>query len=978
MDIQETVIAFWNTHNIYQLLIEQNKRLPKISIYDGPPFPTGPPHHGHMMTSAVKDTIIRYLMSTGHYVPRLLGWDMHGPNVNNKSEQYIKVWLDTLQQLGRWHDGEYRTSSPEYRESVWWVYKTLINKGHVKIEHGLSIYCPNCSLFFSDFEKYHLSQPIKEKSIYYRVRIINTDNYLLIWEMKPWTLSECCGYAINPSSRYVLVNNNIFSYDSGILTESNSDSDIVDFPTDHLLTLKAIDPLTGLSKDIVGSTSINPIKGSGIMNLSPNLNAQSFDIAKTLRLTCTFTECNISVEELSHNILDELTARDALYKIRYIDRNDSICSRCYGRTIIRPCYGGFYKVSDLKLQIENSIQSVYWEPKCSKEKMLNYLTNARDWYITRPYRPHSPHSQGIPVPLWFNDAGDCINIGSYGELNEYGATCQDGILSDFIYRDTTYRWSNWYFDNWLDSACMPYGSVQYPFRTTKMELEHTLFPCLLAVEGTDQIYGWFFSTIAISTSLFAKSAFQNIITNGLVLEDGNKMSKSRKHSNLYKMNNVSLTSVTDVIKQYGADNYRIYLMQNRLLSGIDFDYDESKITSHFTKNIQYIWNTLKPCTLTSNINIQFKPTRITNITDNWLLQTLDNYLEEYHGLMNKFKVSRALTAAIAFNTKMRKYIVFNKMRLQQNDTISASVLLRTFYYFLTTTAPFAPFISEYLYLELKPYMHGSSPSSIHLCQIPPSQWRMNKKFLMSSDLMFHIIDLVHKFTSRSSSKSRSDPLDLSKNIRTLTVYVPDVSLLRGVDGYIKEVTKCDVIYDSNLESVLNAEIIIHNHSLYTDGDRIHLSSLSMRDILLLDAVGYYRNIAGIKTYPGQYMITYTTTLDNAMAGKGIVVVGTPLSTNIDSKEIISNGQLIARKLKMFVQIQTKSKCIIYIDHAPLSQIIHTKCKVLLTNLNRYTLPIINQSIYHYRNQDTFAKLQITMYDTDLTFYLSGIEQEEGV
>jgi isoleucyl-tRNA synthetase len=965
--IETDIMSFWELNKIHQKSIDKAKRCKKTIIYDGPPFPTGPPHHGHMMTSAVKDTIIRYLMATGHYVPRLLGWDMYGPNVNSKSEEYIEEWIKVLGKLGRWVDGKgYRTSSLEFTESVWWIYKTLSTKGHIAIERGIGLYCHTCSSFCSDFERHHTMSSIQESTIYYKVKVEveveakegaeagpSIPLYLLVWEMRPWTLNATEAYVINKNAVYVRRGDLICAKDSKH-TEQQFDEVV---STDLLLSMIAEDPVSKCSIPIIHSSMVDASKGTGVMQAAPSMDEKSYDVIGSYQ-SSKMLETDLTSG--TDDIIRKLQAMNVLISIRNINRQVSVCSKCNTRLVSQPCYGPFYKVSKCRSDIIASLDQVYWEPKSSKDTIMNYALNARDWFLARS------RQVGTPVPVWFNDQGESLIIGSYAELKEYRGPGQDQggsiiDLSDIQYAGKTYKWCKWRLDNWMDSACMPYGSVGYPFKKTKMELESSLFPCLLAVEGIDQIHGWFFTTVAISSSISSRAAYINVITNGLVLgSTGQKMSKSHPQTQQY--------GVLDTIKEFGADNYRVYLMQNRLLSGINFHYDQDKIAiaASFSRNLYNAYKFIDTYTKNS-VNINFKPTRITNITDNWILQSLDDYLQKYHSHMNKFKVPQALSLSSIFLTSIRKYINYNRKRLMKDDTISITVLIRVFYYFLLTTAPFVPFISEYLYQKIRHHIHTEGAAiSIHLCQIPKTQWRMNTRFLASSDLMFQIIDLVKK--ARITTET------------TLIVYIPDISLIRGVDNYIKEVTERDIIYNSDIESVLQAEVIIQHVQIYSQEDIEQMKALSLKAILDLEFTGYYRTLKGLKTYPGQYLIKYTSSLEPSICSKGLVM-HYPSSDSVssgslvDSKELITKGQIIGRRIHTFIKVQCPNqKCIVYVAHPPLDKINSEKCRTLLTNLNRFTLPIINQSIYQYKNHSTFAHLALPVYGNEIHFYLSPIDK----
>jgi isoleucyl-tRNA synthetase len=952
--IQEHIQKFWTENKIHERSVSRNRCYPKVTIYDGPPFPTGPPHHGHMMTSAVKDTVARYLMATGHYVPRQLGWDMYGPNnpLPEKTEGHIKCWNQTLSLLGRWVEGEgYRTSCAEYRESVWWVFKSLWNKGHLRIGYGITPYCQPCDLYYSDFERYQQYCGVKEHTIYYSVPTKATElnsriKAILVWEMWPWTLMAVTGYAMGCSDYVIDQHGTLMSKHYAWTNSMFSVTPI----TGSFEGLEALNPVTDQYVPIITSSKVASNKGTGIVRLAPLMDARSRSIIDV-------GVANMVPELVTTKyIIQLLETKGMLRGHRTIERNDSACPKCNGRLITYPCHGIYYNIHDNRTAIQKTLETIYWEPKSSKERIIQYLSNANDWLVSRSTRV------GTAIPVWISKSGKCLVIGSYAELKEYGIDPElvnGQSTSTISYQGIKYQRLCYQFDNWFDSACMPYGSVGYPFRTTKMELVDSLFPCLLAIEGVDQVYGWFFTANVISNSLFGGPAFKNIITNGLVLNEGIKMSKSKPRSD----------SVQSDIEKYGADTYRVNLMQNRLLSGIDFNYDSNKINSHFTRGILGAFSLiLKYCSSVSAVvNIKFKPTRITNITDNWILQAMDDYLEQYHALMSVFKVARTLSLSATFLTHIKKYIYYNRNRLATDETISVSVIVRVYYYYLMTVAPFVPHITEYIYQELRGYGWIPDGMSIHLCQIPCKQWRINKGFLKSSDLMFRIIDLVNK-----------TPVDSTR----IRVHLHDVTIVRGVDGYIREVTGKDIVYCNGLSKVMKASIKIQDHKVFNEQDRELFENMSMEQIAEVEDKGYYRCVYGNRVYPGQYAIKHEPRINvpRNYCGCGVLIqvvdreITSPSESLIDSKDVILKGQIIGRRLNRL--IKKFGRCIVYFEHPSLTEMADERLRVLVSNINRYTLPIINQSIYQYREDcsSAFDILEIKMFAATLTFYLVSVDK----
>jgi len=795
--------------------------------------------------------------------------------------------------------------------------------------------------------------------------------------MLPWTIVGTVGYAASPTAEFVLETR----HGRNIIGLRQHEQQIA-WHWDHHQCYQAVDPYSKRTVPLIFSDQVQPNMGTGIMKLSPCMDYRSAKIIETAEGDAVLKRYYTAATALTpivdnQHVIESLRDSGVLLSTETLSRSDSACPKCRGRLITYPAHGIFFKVDEHRAAISKSLDKIYWEPKDSKQRALNYLSTARNWLITRTT---TEKSAGIPVPLWTaHSAADAITVlGSYRELEDSGLQMPPSSSNS----NSTYQWVEMYFDNWFDSACMPYGSVRFPFKTTRMELLSSLFPCLLAVEGLDQIHGWFFTTNVISATLFGSPAFQNVITNGLVLDNGTKMSKSN--------GKVGALDPINAITKYGADSYRIYLMQNRLLSGVNFNYDQNKISAggSFIRNLLAVHSGLhrylSSRTVLSGLSITFRISRITNVTDNWILQSLDDYLTEYHQLMSTFKVARALSLAGGFVGKLRKYLHFNRERLLNEDTVAASVAVRVFYYFIQTTAPFAPFVSEYIYQQLRPY-GNFVPLSVHHCHIPAKQWIVNSHFLEASDLMFRIIDLMHKCRSTAGATDH------------FQVYVYDTGLLRGIDTYIsaalegyKAGSSSSIEYRDDLSKVMRAWVEIKHTQIYSVSDRTQLESMSLIDIIQLDRRGYFCKEDGDKTYPGQYIIRYApaaaATLNGTVqVGAGVLVHcrgsndNHPDSEQLDSNDLIIRGQLIGKQIAKKLQ-EIGERCAVYISYPSLDGASgsHNKLKILLANINRYTLPIIGQRInqYHPFLGSAFAQLTISVYGCELVFYFYPVDLED--
>lgn len=940
VDTDTDIRGLWKNRDIpAQSIVKTHK---KCVIYDGPPYPTGPPHHGQMMASTTKDVIIRYLTSTGHYIPRMIGWDMHGPNVGTEaqSQSYIERWHEILNTLGRWTTTEYRTDNRHYQETVWWIFKTLYVKGHIQLKNGLSWYCSSCDRYFSDFERYHKLVDHNTRSVYYRVRLVkkdadaDADIYLPIWEMRPWTLRATEAYGINPDARYVLDQDGVVRAKESCGEEQHC----ID-----LMQYNAVDPLTGDFVPIITDPRILWAKETGVMQLAPSLDRKSYEIMGSWKRRCEAPSDPLS--EVSR-VITELKACGAYIRDRTILRKVSSCTTagCNGRLILAPVHGPFYSVNDNRHSIRTCADSVYWEPKDSKQSMLRYVDTAPDWLLTQKHT-------GTPVPIWMNDAGEAIVVGSYSELHELGLK----PLREGNEPETPLKWCGWYLDSWMDSACMPYASVHYPFDVTNVEFSNSLFPSLVAIEGMDQIHGWFFTSLTIASGLFGKPVFKNVITTGLVLDGhGNKLSKSRTT----REGMPPTLDVEHIMGKYGVDNYRIYLLKNRLLEGVNFNFDESQIDERFTKAVINAFLPLQRYIEATPIllKIDMKPTKVTSVLDNWILQALDDYLDTYHAQMSRFKIPSTVSLLRNFATHIKKYVH------HAGKDISYPVYARVFYYYLMTLAPFVPYTAERLYQKFRHLLsrRGEAvPESIHLCQIPKKQWRINAKFLEASDLMFNIIDIINKTRGKLTSCK-------------VVIYLQDVSFLSSIQTYIKNTVKMDVEYRDGIEHFVDINAGVPASAK----QKKYLTAEDIQEIknnaFAIEKQGYYRNKSGKKLYAGQYELKIRPSVGSTVYSRGCLL---HYGKEVLSNDIISKVQYIGRRLVSLQNTACRGqRSMMMLEYPPNPT---TKLAQLLENLNKYVLPITHQSILPYRENkksDIITSTTVRVYETPLTFHLVAVEK----
>jgi len=228
-------LAYWKANNTFQKSLEIREGAPEFNFYDGPPFATGTPHYGHLLAGTIKDVIPRYQTMQGKFVERRFGWDCHGLPIENIVEKklgisgkkdiedkvgvfefneqcranvfgYTDVWRQTVERMGRWvdMDNDYKTMDTDFMESVWWVFKSIYDKGYVYESYRVVPYCPRCSTPLSNFEVNQGYEDKQDKAVTVKFKVKNEENtYILAWTTTPWTLPANLGLAVKKDFDYV-------------------------------------------------------------------------------------------------------------------------------------------------------------------------------------------------------------------------------------------------------------------------------------------------------------------------------------------------------------------------------------------------------------------------------------------------------------------------------------------------------------------------------------------------------------------------------------------------------------------------------------------------------------------------------------------------------------------------------------------------------------------------------------------------------
>ncbi|MBQ4553738.1 MAG: isoleucine--tRNA ligase [Spirochaetaceae bacterium] len=799
---EEQVLKFWEENDVFKKSVAQREGCEEYVLYDGPPFATGLPHFGHFLPSTIKDIIPRYQTMKGKKVERRFGWDCHGLPVENLIEKelglnsktdiekygignfneacrasvlrYTKEWQQTITRLGRWvdFDNDYKTMNPEYMESIWWVFKSLWDKGLVYQGHYILPFCPRCSTVLSNHE---LAQggykDVHDPAITIRFKVkeagpaLNDDSvtkgntYLLAWTTTPWTLPSNLGLTAGPDIDYVKVKDGDDYY---ILAESRlaayyknpEECEIIWKKKGTELLGTRYEPLfpyfASLYEATDGSDGNDPSigafrvfnadfvttdDGTGIVHTAPGFGEDDNKVFKGsgVPTVCPVdNECKFTsevpdyqgrfVKDCDKDIMERLKQEGKLVKRDQILHAYPHCWRCSSPLIYRAVGSWFVKVEKIRDNMVAANQKIYWQPEHIKNgRFGKWLEGARDWAISRN------RYWGNPIPVWqCEDCGENVCVGSREELEKLSGKKVTDLHKHFVDEITIkckcgkeMKRVPEVLDCWFESGAMPYAQNHYPFENKEYFENH--FPAKFISEGLDQTRGWFYTLTVLAAALFDRPAFENCVVNGLVLaSDGKKMSKSLRN----------YTDPVLVIQQFGADALRLFLMHSAAVKADDLKYTDDGVRDILKGILIPLWNSYSFFVTYANIdNITptghaFDENLPVNPLDRWLLSITQKLKSDVSVALDNYDLSGAIDPIISYIDQLNNWYIrrsrrrFWKSENDSDKTEAYEALYIALKTFSQVAAPFIPFITESMWQNLR---NDEDPISVHLTDYPVAE-----------------------------------------------------------------------------------------------------------------------------------------------------------------------------------------------------------------------------------------------------------------
>ena len=782
VDREKEILKFWKDEDIAHKAVAQRRGADTFTFYDGPPTANGKPHIGHVLTRVIKDMLPRYQSMKGKNVLRKAGWDTHGLpvelevekaiGINGKEqienygiEPFIKncrasvwkykgMWEQFSDVVGFWADMEhpYITYENNFIESEWWALKEIWKEKLLYKGYKVVPYCPRCGTPLSSHEVAQGYKDITERSAIVKFKVKGEDAYFLAWTTTPWTLPSNLALCVNPNVDYVKIRvANTVYYLAEALVDAvfegvEGDREVLEKMKGKALEYREYEPLYPYAEGklkgkkaffVTNDDYVTTEDGTGIVHMAPafgeddNRVCQKYDIAFACfvnsrgEMTEDTDFAGVFVKKADPMILKDLEEKGKLFKAPEFTHSYPHCWRCDTPLLYYARESWFIRMTAVKDELVANNNTVNWIPKSIGEgRFGNWIEHVQDWGISRN------RYWGTPLNIWECENEACGHqhaMGSIEELKSMSDNCTDDIELHRPYIDKVtakcpkcggvmHRVPE-VIDCWFDSGSMPFAQWHYPFENKDI-FEHR-FPADFISEAVDQTRGWFYSLIAISTILFHKAPYKNVIVLGHVQDkDGRKMSKSKGNA----------VDPMDALTKHGADAIRWYFYENSA-PWLPNRFHDDAVQEGARKFMGTLWNTYAFFVLYANID-NFDPTQYTldydelPVMDKWCLSRLETMVKEVDSDLGSYRVTEAAKALQTFVDELSNwYVRRSRSRFwakgMEADKIHAYMTLYTVLVTMVkAAAPMVPFITESIYQNLVRSVDKAAPESVHLADFP--------------------------------------------------------------------------------------------------------------------------------------------------------------------------------------------------------------------------------------------------------------------
>lgn len=820
------VLEFWKTESVFDKTNELAKDRPHFVFYEGPPTANGRPGIHHVISRTIKDLICRYKAMQGFRVDRKGGWDTQGLPVemevqkalklgskldieeygvdkfNQKCREsvwkYLSDWDAITERTGYWLDleGAYSTMTNDYIESVWWILKTFFDRDLIYKGYKTLPFCPHCETGLSSHEVAQGYQDVRDPSIFVKVKAADDDFSYLVWTTTPWTLPSNAALCLKADADYVIIDHEgeklllaealvekVFGETKPAISRHKG--------TDFLK--RRYEPMFDTFKNkqdeaffVINADFVTMEDGTGIVHIAPGFGADDYQIGhleyglpvfQAIEANGIFKDFagpykGMFIKDADPIITKDLKIAGKLFKKEQYQHNYPFCWRCDSPLIYIARQSWYIRTTKFKEQLIANNNAINWHPDTIRTgRMLDWLENNVDWSLSRE------RFWGTPLPIWECDDRNCDKlraIGSIEELRREGENVPEALdlhkpVVDDI-RLTCECGSSMtrvpeVIDCWFDSGSMPYAQWHYPFEN-KEEFERK-YPADFISEAVDQTRGWFYSLLAISTMLFDKPPFKNVIVIEFILDKlGKKMSKHKGN----------VVDPFETVEEYGADPTRWYMLS---VSNpwVPTKFDIAGLTEVVRKYFDTLRNTHSFFTMYANIDriverseeagqsidefLQAQAGEPT-LFDRWIISRFNSLTKDVVERFDAYDITAPVRAMQHFLVEELSnwYVRTNRRRFWAGDENEADkmraylTLYRVMVGLCRLTAPITPMVSEHFWKALTP---GKSRTalSVHMTDYPkPDTTLIDTTLEKTMSLVEKVVSLGRAARSKANLKVR--------------------------------------------------------------------------------------------------------------------------------------------------------------------------------------------------------------------------------
>ncbi len=770
-ELEQAILERWKERDVFAESLRRRKGAEPWVFYEGPPTANGRPGSHHVLARVFKDIYPRYKTMRGHYVERKGGWDCHGLpveitvekelGISSKEEieaygiaefnqkcrdsvfTFLEDWNRMTERIGFWIDLDdaYRTLDSDYIESVWWALKQIANKDLLYEGHKVVPYCPRCGTSLSSHEVAQGYQDVVDLSVYVRFPVLeaggplHAGDELVVWTTTPWTLVSNAAVAVDAELTYVRAQ---VPGQDAVLVVAEALVERVLGAQAHIVERFKGAALDGVRYqapfDFIPSEAYGPRghtvlladfvtaqDGSGLVHTAVAFGEDDYrlgqqaglTVVNPVRLDGTYDErigpyAGRAVKDADHDLVEDLRERGRLLRSEDYEHSYPHCWRCGTALLYYAKPSWYIATSKIRDRLLAANETITWYPPHIKEgRFGDWLRGNVDWALSRE------RYWGTPLPVW-RCANEHIHvIGGFEELEELsGVRLTDPhrpYVDDvgFPCPQCAERMQRVpeVIDVWFDSGAMPFAQEHAPFEN--QERFQNRFPAQYICEAIDQTRGWFYSLVAVSTLLFDRASFENVVCLGHIRdEQDRKMSKSLGN----------IVAPWEVLDAYGADAFRWYFFTSKQ-PWDGYRFSTEAVGEGVRLFLKQLWNTYSFLVLYENAGgtqASAAPAGEETELDTWVRSRLAATVEEVTDRLENYDATTGGRAIAAFVDDLSNwYVRRSRRRFWEGDPVAFAVLRDCLVTVSKLLAPYTPFVADEIYDNLD----GSEPS-VHLCDWP--------------------------------------------------------------------------------------------------------------------------------------------------------------------------------------------------------------------------------------------------------------------